>query len=81
MRIGVLEAKNRFSELVAAAERGEDVVITRRGEPVVRLERLRKGLSADEGEALMRRVIERRRALNVATTWEQLRADRDMGRP
>jgi prevent-host-death family protein len=80
MRIGVLEAKNRFSELLAAAERGEDVVITRRGEPVVRLEPLRKRLSAEEGEALMRRVRERRQALDFSTTWEESRADRDQGR-
>jgi len=31
------EAKTRLSELVAAAERGEDVVIARGGAPAVRL--------------------------------------------
>lgn len=33
----MLDAKTRLSELVAAAERGEDVVIARSGEPAVRL--------------------------------------------
>ena len=32
---GVLEAKNRFSELIERAERGESVVITRHGKPVI----------------------------------------------
>lgn len=31
------EAKNRFSELIAAVERGETVAITRRGRRVARL--------------------------------------------
>ncbi len=33
----MLDAKTRLSELVAAAERGEEVVIARNGEPAVRL--------------------------------------------
>lgn len=35
--VPVFEAKNRFSELIAAAEHGEQVTITRRGVPVARL--------------------------------------------
>lgn len=31
------DAKSRLSELVAAAERGQEVVIARNGEPAVRL--------------------------------------------
>jgi prevent-host-death family protein len=36
MEIGIFEARNRFSELVEAAEAGEDVVVLRRGKPVIR---------------------------------------------
>ena len=32
-----MEAKNRLSQLIKAAQAGEDVVIANRGEPVVRL--------------------------------------------
>ena len=35
--VPVYEAKNRFSELLAAVEQGETVSITRRGAPVTRL--------------------------------------------
>jgi prevent-host-death family protein len=35
--MNVSEAKAKLSELLAAAERGEDVVIARGGHPVVRL--------------------------------------------
>src|SRR4028119_1622646 len=36
-RVNVQEAKTRLSQLLAAAERGEEVVIARGGRPVVRL--------------------------------------------
>ncbi len=35
--IGLFEAKTHFSELVARAERGEEVVITRHNKPVARI--------------------------------------------
>jgi prevent-host-death family protein len=35
--IAVFEAKNRFSELLAAVEHGEEITITRHGSPVARL--------------------------------------------
>ena len=35
--IPIAEAKNRFSELVARAEAGEDIAVTRHGKPVARL--------------------------------------------
>lgn len=35
--VAVFEAKNRFSELLAAVEQGEQISITRRGVPIARL--------------------------------------------
>ena len=37
MRVNILEAKTRLSQLVKAAQAGEEVVIANRGEPVARL--------------------------------------------
>jgi prevent-host-death family protein len=37
VQVNILEAKNRLSQLVKAAQAGEDVVIANRGEPVARL--------------------------------------------
>jgi prevent-host-death family protein len=37
IQVNVQEAKTRLSQLLAAAERGEEVVIARDGTPVVRL--------------------------------------------
>lgn len=37
MQLSIREAKTHFSKLLAAVERGEEVVIGRRGKPVARL--------------------------------------------
>jgi len=37
MRLNILEAKNRLSELVRAARAGTEVVIAKNGRPMVRL--------------------------------------------
>ena len=37
MKVNILEAKNRLSELIRAAQAGEEVIIANRGDPVARL--------------------------------------------
>jgi prevent-host-death family protein len=37
MQMNIAEAKAKLSELVAAAERGEEVILARGGHPVVRI--------------------------------------------
>ena len=37
MQVNMLEAKNALSRLVAAAERGEDVILARDGKPVAKI--------------------------------------------
>jgi prevent-host-death family protein len=41
-RVGMHEAKTKLSQLVAAVEIGEEVVIERRGQPVARLVAIEK---------------------------------------
>jgi prevent-host-death family protein len=38
MEIGSYEAKSRFSEVLEVAERGEEIIVTRRGKKVVRIQ-------------------------------------------
>jgi prevent-host-death family protein len=52
--IGLFEAKNRLSELVGEAEKGEEIVITRRGKPVARLVAIEKGNRQHAVEAALR---------------------------
>jgi prevent-host-death family protein len=42
-RVGMHEAKTQLSKLVERAESGEEIVITRRGEPAVRLVPVKQG--------------------------------------
>ena len=42
-RVGMHEAKTQLSKLVERAESGEEIVITRRGEPAVRLVPAKQG--------------------------------------
>ncbi len=42
MQVTIHEAKTQLSRLIAAAERGEEVIIARRDKPVVRLSMIEK---------------------------------------
>lgn len=60
----VFEAKNRFSELIAAVEHGDQVTITRRGVPVACL----VAAVADESS-------QRERVASALQRLQQIRAD------
>jgi prevent-host-death family protein len=53
---GIFEAKNRLSELVERAARGEEIVITRRGEQVARLMPPLAPDARDQARALATRI-------------------------
>ncbi len=83
MEIGAFEAKNTLGSLLDRVERGEEVVITRRGKPVARLvpetgneERRKRALEAvEEIRALARE-------MNLGRfDWDEWKAYRDEGRP
>lgn len=52
--VNVLEARNNLSALLAEVERGEEIVIARRGHPVARLVAVQE---PDHSVAALRRVI------------------------
>jgi antitoxin (DNA-binding transcriptional repressor) of toxin-antitoxin stability system len=56
MRVTVSDAKGQLTELVRRAEAGEEVVITRHGQPVVRL--VREGAKVRKDRAYRARVLE-----------------------
>lgn len=51
MLIGSFDAKTRFSELIDQAEKGEDIVITRRGKPVAKIVRFDRAEKDDDKTA------------------------------
>jgi prevent-host-death family protein len=54
IHVNIGEAKTRLSELIAATERGEEVVIARAGRPVVRLSAVEPPPSKEEISARRR---------------------------
>lgn len=64
--VPLFEAKNRFSELVTAVERGDEVTITRRGVAVARL------VAEPAGPAAVS--AERERVLAAIARLRQIRA-------
>ncbi|HZZ34835.1 MAG TPA: type II toxin-antitoxin system prevent-host-death family antitoxin [Caulobacteraceae bacterium] len=79
MEVGVFEAKARLSDLLARVERGEEVVITRRGAPVAKLSSLSRRPSRIDLERIFAEAAAARRAL-PKTDWNAMKRDRDVGR-
>ena len=73
MKLAVREAKARLSELIAAAQKGERVVITKHGVPAVELIRCRPrgGIDFDKLEETRRRLgIERDASEEEVAEWK-----------
>lgn len=49
--VAIFEAKNRFSELIAEVEHGEEITITRHGSPVARLVSIAAKAQRPRGQA------------------------------
>ena len=79
--VGAFEAKNKLSELLDLAERGEEIVITRHGREVARLVPPTRSYSVEEARAAIRRIRERAEKAKRGITLEEALAWRDEGRP
>lgn len=78
--VGAFEAKNKLSELLDLAERGEEVVITRHGKEVARLVPPKPRPDPEEARAAMERLRARARDRGLKITIEEILAYRDEGR-
>jgi len=81
-KIGAFEAKNTLGSFLDRVEQGEEIVITRRGEPVARLVPSSGEIDREQARAAAGRIRSRARQLKAGPfDWEGLKADRDTGRP
>jgi prevent-host-death family protein len=79
--IGSFEAKNKLSELLAKAERGEETVITRRGRPVAKLVPLTSGHDVEAARGTMGRLRTLAQQMKLgAFDWGEWKGYRDQGR-
>ncbi|MGO9230054.1 MAG: type II toxin-antitoxin system Phd/YefM family antitoxin [Bryobacteraceae bacterium] len=82
LQIGAFEAKNTFGGLLDRVEEGEEIVITRHGRAVARLVPNTGSRDRTQARAAAARI--RARAATLTTggfNWEELKRDRDEGRP
>jgi prevent-host-death family protein len=82
--VGTFEAKNRLSELLDRVERGEQVIITRRGKPVAMLapvEDSAESLAVERAREAARRIRERAAKHGGKFDWDEWKKYRDEGRP
>ncbi|MCD6734673.1 MAG: type II toxin-antitoxin system prevent-host-death family antitoxin [Burkholderiaceae bacterium] len=61
--VGAFEAKNKLGTLLDSVERGEEVVITRRGRAVARLVPVEPGFDRRRAQRAMEGILEARRGL------------------
>ncbi|HVA15076.1 MAG TPA: type II toxin-antitoxin system prevent-host-death family antitoxin [Stellaceae bacterium] len=61
--IGAFEAKNRLGSLLDEIERGEEVVITRRGKAIARLVPANAGFDRDQAKAAATRIAARQKGV------------------
>lgn len=79
--IGAFEAKNTLGALLDRVERGEEIIISRRGKPVARL--VPSGSGTDLVEARVAAASLRTLAGEIQgppMAWEELKTYRDEGR-
>jgi prevent-host-death family protein len=72
-RVGIYDARARLSELVEKVEAGEDVVLTRRGQPVARLIRATADARAKTRARAVRRIHALRKRMNLRISREEVR--------
>jgi len=79
MKVGILEAKNQFSALAERAAAGEEIIVTKRGEPFVQIVPVQRRHDPEVIKAAFRRVRERLRDEGVKLTQDEVRELRDEG--
>jgi prevent-host-death family protein len=75
--VGAFDAKTNFSALLARVERGEQIVITRRGKPVARLMPIATARKVKVSDAMAKLRELRKGATLGSLSWKELR---DAGR-
>ena len=76
MHVSITQAKAQLEKLIARASRGEEIVICRRGKPIVRLERIPS--PEPKGKATIRRPGGLRGKISFAPNVFDPRTDQEL---
>jgi prevent-host-death family protein len=63
--VGIFEARNKLAALLKAVERGEEIMITRRGKPIARLVQPKKEVDQAKAVAAAWRIMELRKSISL----------------
>jgi prevent-host-death family protein len=81
LKIGAFEAKNTFGNLLDRVERGEEILITRHGQPVARLVPDTPKIDREQTQAALQRIRGRAQSHSGGFHWDSLKQAKDKGRP
>lgn len=80
--IGAFDAKNKLGSLLDWVERGEEILITRRGRPVAKLVPAQAVSDREKAQAAANRIRARAATLKRGSfDWLEWKSYRDEGRP
>jgi prevent-host-death family protein len=82
LKIGAFEARNTFGALLDRVQGGEEIIITRHGEPVARLVPNVSRTDKNRVQDALQRIRDRaQHAQRGGFDWKSLKESRDKGRP
>ncbi len=82
IKIGAFEAKNTFGTLLDRVQRGEEIIITRHGEPVARMIPNVARIDDSQSRSALQRIRNRAQVARFPKfDWDSLKEARDQGRP
>ena|SRR5712691_7127983 len=82
-QVGAYEAKTKFSDLIARAEKGESFVVTKNGRPVARIAPMEDAQKIAEARAAGERLLAGMRARGLVSqeearrNWQELKRELD----
>lgn len=79
--VGAFEAKTHFSALLERAERGEEIVITRRGKAVAKIVPVKKRIDPAETRKVLARMRKRAKTTGIKRfDWKEWKSYIEEGR-
>jgi prevent-host-death family protein len=79
-QVGMFEAKTHFSELAKRVQAGEEIIVTNRGEPVLKMVPVEAPYDPEEARQAVQRIRERARRINLNWTPDEIKAAINDGR-
>ena len=79
--IGAFDAKNKLSALLDKVERGEEIVITRRGRPVAKLVPMNAGFDRERARQAAEHLRQLRKKYGGKFDWKEWKRLMNEGRP